>query len=298
MVKNKPLVTIGIPTYNRPESLEKAIKSAINQTYINLEIIISDNCSSDDKVKEICLHYQNIDERISYFRQPENKGMLFNYNFLVEQATGEYYFSLPDDDWLSENYIEECANFLKDNKDYAIAFGKINFYNSDYSFLYSCPQVSFEEVNYLNRIKLYCTTAIISCLSYGLTSLSLAKEILEHSNDRLAGDWICMIKILFVGKGKYIQNISYEALNNGASKDIESLKKYFNLTELTIDNFWHFIAKDIVGSIIFDDFYKNKLERSEMVSLALHVNNTLMKNDIKPSFLTRVKNKLRRIYEK
>jgi len=51
---NSPLVSIGIPTYNRPNELKIAIESIVNQKYNNLEIIVSDNCSSDPAVEKLC----------------------------------------------------------------------------------------------------------------------------------------------------------------------------------------------------------------------------------------------------
>jgi glycosyltransferase involved in cell wall biosynthesis len=294
---NKVLVTIGIPTYNRPNELKKAIESAINQSYKNLEIIISDNCSTDILVEQLCRNYVSRDNRIVYFRQKENIGPILNYKYVSDNASGKYHIFLADDDWLSENYIEECVNTLE-NTDYSIAFGKMKFYDTDYSFIKSCPQVEFKENDSEYRIEKYCKTAIYSCLSYGVVKTQVLKEMMQHTHVRLGEDWLHMIKILFFGKGKYLSNISYNALNNGSSKDINSLKKAFNLPHLTQDNFWQFMAENIVESILYDDFYQTRLDKSDRISLALKVNNALMKNDIKPSFLTRVKNKLRRIYGK
>ena len=79
-----PLVTIGIPTYNRADGyLKEAIESVINQTYSNLEIIISDNCSSDDTglvVKSFK------DQRIHYYRHDENIGANNNFNFCLKKS--------------------------------------------------------------------------------------------------------------------------------------------------------------------------------------------------------------------
>ena len=74
---NKPLVTIAIPTYNRADGyLRDALKSAMNQTYENIEIVVSDNCSPDNTEDYI----KGIDDpRIRYFRQKE--GILPNDNF-------------------------------------------------------------------------------------------------------------------------------------------------------------------------------------------------------------------------
>lgn len=293
----EPLVTIGIPTYNRPIELHKAIEASISQSYKNLEIIISDNSSTDPMVERLCLEYVKKDNRITYVRHIQNYGPQFNYKYVLENANGKYHMFLADDDWLSENYIFECVNILE-NSDFSIVFGDMNFYDINYSFIRTCPQISFEEDRASERMEKYCKTAIQSCLSYGLVRLEDVKSLLRNGIPRLPEDWIYMLKILYIGKGKHLPNISYNALNNGSSKDIDGLKKVFNLPHLTQDNFWQIMAENIVESILYDEFYQTRLEKSERISLALQVNNALMKNDMKPNIISRVINKLRRIYGK
>jgi len=105
------LVSIGIPTYNRANGyLKHALRSAVNQTYKNVEIIVSDNCSPDNTesvVKEFA------DPRIRYYRQKENIGPLNNRNFCLEQARGEYFVMLLDDDLIDDDFISTCMDALK-----------------------------------------------------------------------------------------------------------------------------------------------------------------------------------------
>lgn len=293
---NKPLVTLSIPTYNRPKEIEKAILSAVNQTYKNLEILIADNCSPNEDVTKICLKYQASDSRIKYHRHEKNMGPLYNYNYLLEQAKGKYHIYLADDDWLSETYIEQSVDFLENHNDYSIVFGDMIFYDTDYKFVRRCPQVDFNENAYEERIAKYCLTGIMSLLSYGLTRTDFVKTTLENCTPRLPEDWILMIKILFHGKGHYINTISYNVLNNGASRSIEGLRKHFNLPHLTHDNFWNLMSENIVDSIIFDQFYQDKLSKKEKISLALCANNALMQNTIKLPIIKRIINKLKRMY--
>lgn len=296
-MNNNPLVSIGIPTYNRPQELQKAIEALINQTYKNLEIIISDNCSPNPEVENICQQYILKDNRIIYYRQNENIGMARNGEFVLHKATGEYYMWCMDDDWISENFIKESIDFLLKNPFYSIVFGNMNFYNLDYSLVRKCPQISFDDEYAEERMLKYCKTAISSSLSFGLTKTILMQEAYT-TNMRLPEDWIFMMKTIFLGKGKFLPNISYNALNNGSSKDIDGLRKAFNLPYLTHDNFWQIMSENIVESILYDDFYQTRLDKSARISLALQINNALMKNDIKPNIATKIKNKLRRIYER
>lgn len=104
--KTYPLVTIAIPTYNRANRfLKQAIGCALNQTYQNIEIIVSDNCSTDntEMVVKNCK-----DPRIRYFRHRKNIGANNNFNFCLEEAKGAYFLLLQDDDLIDADFIETC----------------------------------------------------------------------------------------------------------------------------------------------------------------------------------------------
>jgi glycosyltransferase involved in cell wall biosynthesis len=104
--KAVPLVTIAIPTYNRANSyLRQAIACSVNQTYQNIEIIISDNCSTDN-TEEIVKSFN--DPRIRYLRQDKNIGMYNNENFCVQQAKGDFFLLLCDDDLIDHDLVDVC----------------------------------------------------------------------------------------------------------------------------------------------------------------------------------------------
>ena len=111
-----PLVSILIPTYNRAEYFEQALISALNQSYLNIEIIVGDNSDNDD-TKKICERYIERYENIKYIKNTENLGMNGNIENLYEQATGRYINYLLDDDLFERNKIETMMNyFIKDRK--------------------------------------------------------------------------------------------------------------------------------------------------------------------------------------
>jgi len=112
-MSNKPLVTIGIPTYNRADGyLREALKSAVDQTYQNLEIIVSDNCSSDN-TDELVASFG--DDRIRYKRHAENIGPNNNFNYCVNEATGVFFLLLHDDDLIDADFIEKCIEKTQGN---------------------------------------------------------------------------------------------------------------------------------------------------------------------------------------
>lgn len=101
MTNGGPLFSIGIPTYNRCQLLQEALASACAQSYAPLEIIISDNASTDGT--EAYVSALN-DPRVRYVRHPVNRGGPENFVQCVEQARGEYFSWLQDDDILFSDF--------------------------------------------------------------------------------------------------------------------------------------------------------------------------------------------------
>ena len=103
---DQPLVTVAIPTYNGADKfLTNALSSALAQDYDNLEIIVSDNCSTDNTSSVM----QSIkDERLKYIKQKVNLGANGNFNFCLNEAKGSYILFLCDDDLIDADFISTC----------------------------------------------------------------------------------------------------------------------------------------------------------------------------------------------
>lgn len=97
-----PKVSIIIPVYNGEKYIETAIRSALDQTYENIEIIVI-NDGSTDKTEEICTSYGN---KIKYYKK-ENGGVSTVLNMALKKMTGEYFSWLSHDDFYFPNKIEE-----------------------------------------------------------------------------------------------------------------------------------------------------------------------------------------------
>jgi len=111
----KPKVTIVIPTYNQEKYIAQAIESALKQDYPHIEVVLSDDCSTDSTPK-IAKEYIK-DKRFRYFRNKKNLGRVANYRkSLYEYAKGDYYLNLDGDDFLiDDSYISKAVEiFLKD----------------------------------------------------------------------------------------------------------------------------------------------------------------------------------------
>lgn len=113
--QDNPLVSISIPTYNRANQfLRGALECALKQTYKEIEIIVSNNCSTDD-TEEVVKSYD--DQRIRYYKQEKNIGPNNNFNFCLSKAEGKYYVMLLDDDRIDLDFVETCVNAARTQPD-------------------------------------------------------------------------------------------------------------------------------------------------------------------------------------
>lgn len=124
-----PLVSVGIPTFNRAAGLNNTLKSITNQTYGNLEIIVSNNDSTDIEVEEVVYKYLNTDKRIKYFKQNQNIGPVKNFEYLLNVASGKYFMWASDDDNHNIFFIEECVSLLEKNNKVKFAMTDIQNVN-------------------------------------------------------------------------------------------------------------------------------------------------------------------------
>ncbi|ORU00580.1 hypothetical protein D081_1103 [Anaerovibrio sp. JC8] len=108
-----PLVSIMIPTYNRPELFERTLMSAINQSYPNVEILVNDNSTNDDT--EVLMDKYSGVVNVHFFRNKEAKTKAENFMTFEHLATGKYLQWCMDDDLLAENKLSKMVPVLRDN---------------------------------------------------------------------------------------------------------------------------------------------------------------------------------------
>lgn len=111
-----PLVTIALPVYNGERFVAQAIECALTQTLTDLELIISDN-GSTDATRRICEAYAACDARVTYVRFDTNQGPIKNFNRAFELARGRYIKFSPHDDVYDRTYVERCVAVLEQNPD-------------------------------------------------------------------------------------------------------------------------------------------------------------------------------------
>ena len=116
---NMPLVSIGVPVYNGEKTLSEALSSLLAQDYKNLEIIISDNGSTDDTPK-ICKEFANKDKRVTYYRSDENLGSSWNFNRVFDLSNGKYFMWAAHDDFRKKPFVSECVKQMESSPSAAL----------------------------------------------------------------------------------------------------------------------------------------------------------------------------------
>lgn len=114
MTQNQPLVSIGLPIYNAEHLIRRAIDTLLAQDYVNFELIISDNVSTDN-TWNICQEYQAKDARIRLYRNLTNIGANANFERVLSLATAEYFMWAAHDDWWEPTFLSKCVARLEAN---------------------------------------------------------------------------------------------------------------------------------------------------------------------------------------
>lgn len=216
-MKNE-LVSIIMPTYNCAKFINETIKSVLNQTYENWELVIVDDCSNDN-TEEVVVSFN--DKRIKYNRLEKNSGAAVARTTAMKMATGNYMAFLDSDDLWKDNKLEKQLEFMKKN---------------NYNFTCTAYEQIDEEGHQLNKIiktkkKADYNRILLDCpvgnstVMYNVDNLGKFEvpNIRKRNDDAL---WLQILK-----KEKFIYGMpdvlmEYRIRNNSISSNKFSLIKY------------------------------------------------------------------------
>lgn len=123
---NEPLLTVAIPTFNGSKTILQALDSVFRQIHPEIEkkieIIVSDNASTDGTPKLIAGLDSAKLKSVRYFSNPSNVGFDRNIGLLFERSVGRYVLPLADDDWLEDGALDEIISFLQANPQVDVYF--------------------------------------------------------------------------------------------------------------------------------------------------------------------------------
>jgi glycosyltransferase involved in cell wall biosynthesis len=118
----KPIISVIIPTFRRPQLLKRAIDSVLAQTYPHFQICIYDDASKDETSRMVG---QYRDERISYHAHPENIGLNNNYNYGLDRIDTPFFIFLSDDDLFMPSFLEEAIKGFEQYPDAGVFVGGV-----------------------------------------------------------------------------------------------------------------------------------------------------------------------------
>lgn len=109
----KDLVSIIMPSYNTAKFIDETVSSVLKQTYTNWELIIVDDCSTDN-TDEVIEKYRS-DPRIKYLKNEKNSGAAITRNYALREAKGRWIAFLDSDDLWTKDKLEKQISFMEDN---------------------------------------------------------------------------------------------------------------------------------------------------------------------------------------
>lgn len=223
---NEDLVSIVVPVYNCEKFINHTIKTVLNQTYQNWELLLVDDCSTDNSVS-IINGYVAGDNRIKLIKLKENSGAAVARNEGMKNANGKYIAFLDSDDLWNENKLKKQINFMKKNK-YVFTYTGYEFVDEEGNKLDKIVKVP-EQLTYKQALK--NTTIFTSTVIFDVQKLG--KELIKMPNVRRGQDTATWWKVLKTGIIAYGLNESlsmYRRSNNTLSSNkVKALKRTWNL---------------------------------------------------------------------
>lgn len=123
-MKTKALVSIFLPVYNAEKFIAETIETSINQSYENIELVISDDASKDGTWEIISYYKDKFPDKIKAYRQEVNLGVTRNCNFILDKCEGQYICFSAGDDVLGPECVKRSVEIMESNEDIGIVFHK------------------------------------------------------------------------------------------------------------------------------------------------------------------------------
>lgn len=275
-MKNNIKVSVVIPSYNHSQFINKTINSVLQQTFDDFEIIVVDDCSTDNSVEKI----DSIeDNRIKKFYLKENVGTVRALNFGLSKARGEYIATLGSDDIWEKDKLEKQVAVLESRKDVGACFAWANIIDEKDQLLQSCSTINCDLFIQKNRtqgqwLRYFFENANCLCHSSAL----LRKDVYDKIGNynlvyRQLHDLEYWIKIvnkykIFVIEESLVKYRRIEKTNNSVSgATLENTIRVFNETyNIWFDYFFSYMNKDVFVEAFKDKFMKKiNLSYEELV---------------------------------
>ncbi|WP_430399730.1 glycosyltransferase family 2 protein [Flavobacterium sp.] len=214
------LVSIITPSYNSAKYIAETIQSVQNQSYDNWEMIIIDDCSSDNS-EEVIIEIQKTDSRIHFFKLNQNSGSGVARNIGIEKAAGDFMTFIDSDDIWFTDFIKNSVETIQNTKT-SFVFSSYKRSNEVLEFVYSDFIVP-QRVTYTDILK----SNSISCLTAFLDIKTLGKKYMPKIRKRQdMGLWLQYLKEIPFAYGIKEPQAIYRIRENSLSRNKKNLLKF------------------------------------------------------------------------
>lgn len=216
-------VSVITASYNASRFIEETIKSVLDQTYDNLELIIVDDCSTDN-TEEIVKKYMKLDSRVKFYKLEKNSGAAVVRNKALEKAKGRFIAFLDSDDVWDREKLEKQINFMKNNN-YGFSFTSYRLMNENGLLLNKevrvPSQIKYEEL--LKNTIIGCLTVIIDKDIIGDFRMPLVRAGQDTAT------WLSILRNGNIAYGYDEVLASYRLVNGSISSNkFKALKRTWN----------------------------------------------------------------------
>ena len=239
-----PLVSVGIPCYNRPDGLKRTLECITNQTYRNLEIIVSDNCSPGPEIEAVVKEFISKDSRIQYYRHGENKGLTFNFQFVLEKATGEYFMWAADDDICEPDFIRTLLTPLNSHLEFSAAMCSTKRINERGQFVDVVRFPQIENMKYNSfQISLFAASHVnLTFFFHGLFRTDVIRKFNKNPDEIFGKDFLIICDMLMSTRIHWVNKVLFtKGIDN--TRNTEYLDKNIFCWLKLFFNFAPYLAK-------------------------------------------------------
>ncbi|NVM21089.1 MAG: glycosyltransferase [Desulfobacterales bacterium] len=206
----QPSVSVGLPVYNGGAMLGEAIESILSQDFDDIELIISDN-GSTDSTQKMCCKYQKMDRRIHYYRFEENLGAIKNFLRVLDLSIGPYFMWASSDDLREKSFVRKCLQPLEKDASIALVYPRTKVLDQHSRVLgIAKDNINADQEDPLERFRHLIWEIGMCNLFYGLYRTKIVRKARSfYKSLYRAYDNLFLAEIALLGKITQIEDILF-----------------------------------------------------------------------------------------
>ena len=289
-----PLVSIITPVYNHEKFIGDTINSIINQTYQNWEMLIVDDCSTDESW-EIMQEWAKKDNRIKIFKNEENKGLIPNWKFLIDNSKGEYIAFLEGDDIFCPENLKKKMEIFEKYSDLGMVYNDFdvideennvlikNFYKKLSTKTYQKEKIKASEYLYSKNTP-FSTYGQIMIRKNVISISGYPRSFSTNEKIFLPSDWDFNFRVATKNKIYFIEDVLLQYRKHAHNNSKVTPKVSLHLS-LILDNY----EKEFAGNLIVQRAIKYMRGKTIYFKIIFYLENGMKKEACK-EFLYYIRN--------